>query len=561
MGEDDPKSLAGPAVHRWRVLASVALGAIPLFAAVLLTMPRYGTVFDEPIYAAAARHVEGWLSLPFGEMLSEKAIDAHWRTDPERNVHPAGLKWMAVAARRVLFWMDIARTRDRVFWAGFFALSFGLFAAWATGYSPPRTVLAAALLASFPHFFAHAHFAVTDLPLAAAWMLFCLCLTGWEKRWGVVAGAFALGFFCSLKFTAVPLAAVTLAVFFVGNRSQARRFLLRSAMLAGLALVVFLLLNPDYWPAPLARASEFLGQTFSRRSWAPISVLYFGTVYAFRAPWHYPLAMFALTTPPVLLATALGGIAAGFSRGDVRRSFPFPLCTAAAAVPFLLLVLPASPATDGVRYLLPAYPFLALAAENGWNGLWRKWRALPSGEGGTKAGAGSVPARRRLPRGAWLLLPLLAWAVEGIQVHLRHHPRELSYYNALAGGVAGAWERGLETTYYWEPLDCDVLRRVDALCRGRSVAMRPSPTDHYLRELAEAGLLHYAFASGPEFADFLLIYGRPSVIFWETHLRAGLLLAGRTPRLLFQVVHEGVPLLRLYALLPPIGPGRPEVRT
>ena len=42
------------------------------------------------------------------------------------------------------------------------------------------------------------------------------------------------------------------------------------------------------------------------------------------------------------------------------------------------------------------------------------------------------------------MLGLSALALTGI------HPYELSYYNALVGGPRGAWDRGLELTYWYD---------------------------------------------------------------------------------------------------------------
>ena len=107
--------------------------------------------------------------------------------------------------------------------------------------------------------------------------------------------------------------------------------------------------------------------------------------------------------------------------------FLFPVC---------LLALPGVPKYDGIRLMLPAYPFLAALAAAGAVAAWdslgraRRW-----------AGAASVALLA-----AWLLLPVAAF-----------HPYQLCYYGELVGGPWGAAKIGFETTYWDDTFDGKAL--------------------------------------------------------------------------------------------------------
>jgi len=190
----------------------------------------------------------------------------------------------------------------------------------------------------------------------------------------------------------------------------------------------------------LARYFAFFGQHY------PVQVTYFGQVYA-HAPWHYPLVMTLITTPPLVLALAVAGL---LSRGrpdgeaaddwsqsliGLRRA-ALALMAWAVVVHILPSSLPDSPKYNGVRLLLPLFPPLMVLAAAGFG-----WvaRAL------VKPLASSLEEERLRVMALMVLalLPLLAATA-------RSHPYGMSYYNALIGGTQGAVARGMEATYWGE---------------------------------------------------------------------------------------------------------------
>jgi hypothetical protein len=114
-----------------------------------------------------------------------------------------------------------------------------------------------------------------------------------------------------------------------------------------------------------------------------------------------------------------------------------------------------TPAHDGVRLILPCFPFLAALA--GWGTAWVAGllgRRLPD-----RAAAWCAPALLSL-----VLLPA-AWATFRVQ------PYGLSYFNRLIGGPRGAWAAGFELSYWYDAFTPQVLADLDArLPRDAAIA-------------------------------------------------------------------------------------------
>src|SRR5262249_35150556 len=132
----------------------------------------------------------------------------------------------------------------------------------------------------------------------------------------------------------------------------------------------------------------------------------------------------------------------------------------------VLRALPNAPGHDGERQFLAAFVFLACLAGIGLAaiGEWLRRAAGP------RAG------------GAITSLVLIAALGSGAWSTWRYHPLQLSYYNALIGGLSGAARAGLEPTYYWDAVTPDVRDWLNAhTSEGRSVAFDlPAVTFSYL---------------------------------------------------------------------------------
>ncbi|MFH1124022.1 MAG: hypothetical protein V1758_10235, partial [Pseudomonadota bacterium] len=102
-------------------------------ATILFTLPDYGITHDEPIYMEASRNARQCLSLDLRTMLSEESIEQHWRTDPLRNIHPSGVKWLYVIAQGIVFWEKDPYIQNRLLCMFVFAASLALFLRWNFG--------------------------------------------------------------------------------------------------------------------------------------------------------------------------------------------------------------------------------------------------------------------------------------------------------------------------------------------------------------------------------------------------------------------------------------------
>ncbi|MEN6449886.1 MAG: glycosyltransferase family 39 protein [Thermoguttaceae bacterium] len=232
---------------------------------------------------------------------------------------------------------------------------------------------------------------------------------------------------------------------------------------------------PWLWLAPIAHFRQYLSSGSLRQ---PIHVFYWGQVWCDRdVPWHYPWVIFAVTVPIGLLA--LGAIGVWTATTERRRkdagtgpTFRRPLNDVAshaasedyvlvlASMAFLLALFswPGVPVYDGERLFLMVYPFWAILVGVGARRLaGGRLRADASVAAGTRRDGIRGP-RPRLATAFVLVLI----AAQGVGV-VRYHPYQLSYYNLLVGGLAGAERLGFEVTYWGdsvrEPMLDEAARR------------------------------------------------------------------------------------------------------
>lgn len=511
------------------LFAAVALAALP-------TCSDYGITWDEPIYLEATRHVRTWLSLPMSDRLNAAAINRFWRTDPQRNVHPSGVKWLYLAAQRIAFWEPDPYMQNRVLTAFLFAAALAVFCLWFSAGRPLLAWTTAVLFLTLPRCFAHIHFAATDIPMTAFLLLLVPALDrGLSPRWAWLPGVL-IGLAACFKITAVVVCAPMVALFLVCTYTDWKQCVARLWIVGLTAAIVFYLLNPDWWHAPWVRLGEFVGDSVSRRQWTPFSLLYFGQMYSYRGPFHYPLGILLVTTPLL----HLGLLAAGLFRLRLR-----PLHTGCrrwtvligSTVPVILMMVPVSPTNDMERYLLPAFPFLA---------AWMALGLQPALERVCSAGKTATPVTHRAALAVILVLATGWTASQSV----RNHPRELSYFNEWVGGAAGGRSLGFEVTYWWEPLDDRALAAINRICRGSTVFFPISPTDHYFRHMQQTRRIEFIPVTDPGQARHVLVYGRPYVEFWESRLRTSLRQAGRGLVLAWSSEWQGVPLLRLWKIQP-----------
>ncbi len=433
-----PVSLDAPRSVRQRdvgiVVAIFLLATVPI----ALTATDPGLTWDEPIYVGFSVRFVQWFGGGVPDRFSADTLSEFWWN---AQVHPPlGKLWTALFIRAFYPLGIVAAARIGA------AVIFGICAVVLYVWSANKRGRASGLIAAgafmlMPRVFGHACFANLEM----ATVLVCLATTvAFEKgirsaRWSVFCGVlFGLALLTKVNAVFLPVILIPWGLLFHGRRAIRN---IVAMMLIGPAL--FLIGWPALWHQPVARTWEYLVDKTNR---PPIPAFYLGTEYAKPfAPFHYPIVMLLATTPLLILAgLAIGvrkcvqALAAKWRDADhealVLWSFAFPV---------LLLAMPFVPKYDGIRLMLPAYPFLAALAAHGVLAGWA-WLA-PRLKQPRRAAA------RLIVLGLfWLLLPLAMF-----------HPFHLSYYGELVGGPWGAERLGFETTYWDDTLNSEARTFLD----------------------------------------------------------------------------------------------------
>lgn len=412
-----PKAPAG-----WEWLVATALSLVFAASALVVAWTDTPTV-DEFVYVPA-----GYYHLRTGDLTFDStnppllkmtsalpllAMDIRLEVDPRWRDNRTGWGPWNYGAR----FMEVNRDRylDAFFWARTTVIAFGVATGavlwwWARAVMPPVAALVTlALWCTQPTAIAHGAIATLDMGVTALVFAGFAALARFTatglRPWAIAAGAF-LGFGIAAKGVTLiflPLVPVLVAV---GWRRWDREGLLVLAdglVSVGVASWVALLAAYQFsgfpLPAPViegirfqANASSagempgFLNGGWSQTGW-----------------WYYFLEALAVKTPiATLVLLALGGVALARRRRRDDLWFVLPPL-------FLLYVLSFHYGKNyGIRYLLPALPFLLIVAGFGVETLLRDRRTTG------------------------LLAVLLAWQVVSVGLSAPHH---LAYFNELAGPI------------------------------------------------------------------------------------------------------------------------------
>jgi len=441
-------------------LISLAVG-IAVLCAVTGTSESLGLNCDEPNYYNSCLQQIAWFkqaltdfsagrwSAPF----SPEVIDRYWSYQLIFNVHPPFYK-LCSSLTLVLFqrWLGpigAFRLAPEIMFSILAAL---LFLTVGRRYGLVTGLWAAGAFVLMPRIFAHGHFGCADMPLTLLW--FASALSFYRalesRRWAVIF-ALVYGLALATKFTALAIP-LPLAMYVL----LTRRFS-QAAWPVGIALVVSPLvmvgLNPQWWHGTLERLYFYMVDSATRSDYLCIPTYYLGAQYYFHLPWHHSFVLTLFTVPPLVLA----GFVFGFWR-TARHPLADPWMTHILLnwlSIMLVMMLPSSPGHDGERLFLPSFAFLAVISALGFKDFFSRalpWILIRIQGAGQRIRGKTVSA--------WLLLGALL--VPSTIILARVHPYELSYYNSLAGGISGARNLGLETTYMWECFDdkaCALLNR------------------------------------------------------------------------------------------------------
>lgn len=428
------------------------------FLLVALTISDYGIAWDEPQYFRASdMHIQ-WLAdfsidLFYGRVgksLDDDRIRAAWHGDPYFVPHPPFSRIVSGLLKSIFSPAIDKFVAYRLAPAIFFALLVTVMYLWMTElFNRWIGFFSALTLILTPNLFGFAHIAVTDMPLTTMWFLTVYCfwkgLKDW--RWSFVLGV-VWGLALSTKFPAllIPIPLLLWAHFY-HRQSYANNVM----AIIFLSPLVMMATQPYLWHQMPLRTLEFLyeGLTRGYRPETNYAVFFFNRHYFTQAlPPYYPFFMVAVTTPEFILLLALVPILF-FGWFKTQRDVMMLFLLNSLFIP-LLGLLPGAVLHDGVRQLLAGLPFLGGLAGAGFYRL-VQW---------VKDQAGKTPALRRMKNFepkfvcaafALLLFPS-TWDL------FLYHPYELSYYNRLVGGLRGAYQQGLEVTYFMEAFTPDFLK-------------------------------------------------------------------------------------------------------
>lgn len=295
-----------------------------------------------------------------------------------------------------------------------------------------------------PRLFGHAHLAALETVLNLTYMGAVLSVaSGWASQAAPSSRtAFRSGLWLGLalltKIQAI-LIPIPVVVWALWNWRQ-RAF--RPLVIWGVTgLVVFMAGWPWLWLDPIGNLGKYLGHASNR---AVLQVWYAGQMFADRhVPWHYPWVLFCTTLPVGLLLLGALGV---FARQPVEVNTLTPpqrttRCYLLANVLFPLVVfsLPGVAVYDGERLFLIVFPVWALFVGRGLAVL-SNWLAV------------------RLSPGLRVAGLVLVLAAQGGGIW-QYSPCWLSYYNAIAGGLAGAERVGFQVTYWGDSVTRELWQR------------------------------------------------------------------------------------------------------
>ena len=524
------------------LLIGLALGLLALLT-IVATLGDIGLTWDEPLYIKAARGYMSWLGLLRRDptnALSDSVIVRWWVQDPTLELHPplgkllSGLTWAAF--RTVVGDISAHRLAN----AGLFSLLVAM-VYWlvSSAYGTPSGVFAALALLLMPRMFLHGHLSNIDTTVAITWFatvyLFWLLAAKEADRTRIsvstnlltVLTGMAFGLALATKMNAVVLPVVWLAWLLAFDRSF--RSLLRLALIGVVGVATFVALWPWLYHDTLNRLLYyfFMASRFKDRP-----QYYLGQTLP-HVPWHYPLVMTLAVVPLIVTVLGmLGLVKVLHSRPADRVGW---LLILNAALPLLVAASGIQAAYSGERHFIPAYPYLACLAGIGFGTLartltrsWERTRGAPL----------SQWARR------WLWLALLLLLLPTAVTIARLHPYELSYYSEAVGGLPGATQLGLETTFW-----CETYR--DALpylnhnaARGASVWVE---NPYVLRLYQRSGLLREDLqitggdTVSPFQADLAIVEMRQTGFAYTPEVQD--LLRDRTP--VYTLSRFGVPLMHI----------------
>ncbi len=535
----DPRRWLGPWIVPWLLAAGT-------FSLVAFTASHYGLTLDEPNYFVASDLEVQWFGEFFrglvrgdlGSVLSDEKIKSAWRWDPYHVPHPPFSRLLSGLTKAALSPFMDKFTAYRVAPALFFALLVVVMYLWmAALFDRVAGLFSALALVLMPNLFGFAHFAVTDMPLTAMWFLTVYCfwkgLKDW--RWSLALGV-VWGLALATKFPAFLIPIPLLLWAHLYHRYSYHNNVFSMVFLSPIIMVS---LQPYLWHKTLPRIAMFLYDGVSRgyRPEVNFAVFFYNKIYATSTlPWYYPFFMTAVSIPEtILLASLIGLIALAWVK---QRQGVMVLFLFNAVFILSMGLLPGAVLHDVNRLMLPVLPFLGGLAS--W-GIFVLVRTVTDQSQKLTILQGVKNLRGKLI-GVIFLLVLFQPVLD----LLIYHPYQLSYYNRLVGGIRGAYQRGLEVTYFMEALTPEFLRFLNKELPPNAV-INASVSNFMLNYYQKENRLRrdIRITDSGDF-DYYILLTRQSVL-----SQADRLLIYNNPRPYTSMLLDGVPLVSVYKVKDP----------
>jgi len=546
-------------IGRWDHLAGALLAAV--YVAILLaTAGDLAMSRDESFYVTAAESEARWyqqLADSPDVALERPAIDRAWEFNHE---HPALMKtlfaWSWLAQQK---WQIFATDSDAFRFPGMVTAGLLLWLIYIFGaraFGRMVGVFAALCFALIPRVFYHSHLNCFDVPIVFfdTWVTYAYWRSLRKPRWAIYTGLI-FGLALATKHNSWVLPGVFGIHFLwmaLGERARRREGqpLSRRLSLVPYWLLAMLLLGPPImvgiwpwvWHDTLPRLAWYAGFHLHHVYY---NMAYFGRNYfAPPFPISFPFVLIAFTVPATTLLLSLmglwGRIGALLPR-FISKRLPVDLARpdrartdillfGSLAAPLLLIAMPSTPIFGGTKHWMPAYPFMAIYAGLG---AWHVIRGL----------------RRQLP-GHWLHVRYLSRVLASVILlapslveTIHSHPFGLSHYTALAGGVPGAADFGMNRQFWGFTTGSLVPYLRQVMPNGGSVWICDTTWGAW-NMLQRDGLLprNIRAAASIDQADFVLVHYENHFV--EVDFQAWVAQGSVQP--VHVLTYDGVPIITVY---------------
>lgn len=459
-------------------------------AIVFFTIKDYGVTWDEPAYIQAGKKYVEWIMNP-----SLKTIDEYWAKNRE---HPPLAKILGGFTGYIfhdrLGWFDSTLSYRISILLFIFLLNFSLFKFVSELYGDCLALIVTVTFSFMPRVFFHSHIGALDYPVTAMWFL--VVYTYWkgqkDKKW-IIISSVILGFALLTKLNAfflyVPILfqwilnykkeiAGLILKRYMGNRMDYRKGMFELISMLVFPPIIFISFWPWLWQDTFNRVIEY---GFFHINHLRVPVYYLGNTY-FKAPWEYPILLTIITIPIIFLFLFLLGII----RNNFKSHRDFTLIILFNALFPLFIISASKTKYDGIRLFLPAFPFIAIIAGIGTNYLFGISKTL------------------KFQKAVIFIYTLLFLLTIYFSI-IRYHPYQISYFNALVGGVDGACQLGFEPEYWGSPYREMLPWLEENQGKIYWIYVNPDPFYHYQMD----GMLSQnVIFSGRDDADYVILLSR-----------------------------------------------------